>query len=140
MATASYRRLLTIWLSDYGRTNGWLIERCGLPLGMLYDRVSAEMFWDRYRVGQLSDCNAGSEEVYSERFWREFDFASVKFRSIAVGEIAENAIPSLIPFDAEGRVSIRGLYIAARAPNAFDKFILFLCRHLRRKQPDSGDE
>jgi len=128
----NYRRLLEIWNTDYGRAGGWLIEKQGEPIGVLFDAVCSEMFWERYRIRSYGE-NDRNSEVTSEAFWRNFDFAKIKFRSIAVGEIAKNAIPAIDPFDNEGRVSIRGLYVNARDPSFWDRMVLFVYRLMKQR-------
>ena len=122
-----YMRLLKIWRTDYGRSDGWLIEEHGNPIGMLYDPVFLTQFWCSYRIRGIE----GSEEnarIYTEIFWYDFNFSAIKFRSIALGILAEYPIPAANPLDSEGRLAIRGLYIHARHPNLFDEVAMKIHR------------
>ena len=122
-----YRALFTTWLSDYGRSNGWIIERSGHMIGKLVDAEYAEMFWDHYRVEEISR-DPSCPSVLADEFWTEFDFEHIQFRSIATGDLVENAIPARHRPDDDGRVMIRGLYIPVRNPSFLESGILMLLK------------
>lgn len=134
----NYRRLLAVWLSDFGRSEGWIIERAGLPIGKLRDAAFAEMFWDLYHVEECVD-DLTQVSVLADEFWTQFDFKNIKFRSIATDEVIDSAIPKIQPPDELGRVVIRGLYIPVREPSVLERGVLALIRKLAMG-PKKGQE
>ncbi len=122
-----YQALFNAWRSDYGRSNGWAIERSGHMIGKLVDAEYAEMFWDSYRVEESSK-DPSCRSVLADEFWTEFDFKRIRFRSIATGAVVENAMPARYPPDDYGRITIRGLYISVRDPTFLERGVLALLK------------
>jgi hypothetical protein len=122
----TYRHLLRLWRSNYGRKGGWLVEREGVPIAVLTDCRMYEMFWDSYRIEITTDDPQLQQQLLTPEFW--IAETNLTWRSRAFGEVAPHAFSALTPFPEPGRLLMRGLYLYCRSPYWWDNLILWFTR------------
>jgi hypothetical protein len=106
----SLARARYLLASEHGRRDGWYVELDGAPVGELDDARSEDMFWDPYAV----TASPGGAVIHDDSLWNAGRFT---FRSRSAGEVVETALcGGRPPFVRDGRVLLRGLYLAPRGP------------------------
>ncbi|MDM4019445.1 hypothetical protein [Roseiconus lacunae] len=134
-----YTRSLEIWESNYGRDAGWNIERHGVVIATLSDPQPGDMFWDHYRIDIVTDDELLRAAMGTDEFWLNAESAGLVFRNRVFGEVAKNAFPSHPPFDTDGRIQMRALYLDIRPPMPWDWLFLYFCRRTADKTGEPTD-
>jgi hypothetical protein len=127
----SYKRKLAIWSSDYGRSEGWLLEFDGEVIAHLIDPIPGDMFWEDYVIATTSRAKELGMDVESETFWRNFDPKRLRFRSQSVNEYAEHAFPASGRHQNGERISMRGLYVKIATPHWWDQIAIRLYKRFQ---------
>src|SRR5689334_12354565 len=127
MALAAYRRKLRIWETNFGRDAGWYVERHGQRVALLIDPRSVGLFWDSYLLIPTTDDTGLRHGLQADQFWNYWTAEGVVFRSREFGTIARYALPAANPLREEGRIVMRGLYVATDWPKMWDWPVLW-CR------------
>lgn len=123
MKPTDRERRLRTFETDYGRHSGWNVEHQGRRVGLLTDVRREEMFWDSYRLEALT---GEPDEVAvllsaSDR-WLQ---CGCVFRNCEFGTIAPHAFPAGGVFLENGRVLMRGLYLAIDGPSIWERWLLW---------------
>jgi hypothetical protein len=127
-----YGRRLRIWESNYGRNDGWVIERHGAAIAILTEPRPEELFWDSYRMEIVADDRELRARMLTSEFWAEADTECLVWRNRKSGEVAKFAIPAISPFPEPGRLMTRGSYLSIGEPVVWDRMVLCVRRWLRR--------
>ncbi|MEM9252810.1 MAG: hypothetical protein AAGB29_10720 [Planctomycetota bacterium] len=131
MPRFKYREKLAIWESNFGRSDGWILEVDGHPTAVLDDNEYYDMFWDSYRVSLLPESKYTLDEVFTMEFWCK---RSLVYRSKATDITTRQAvISSGEAFPKPGRVVLRGLYISIGMPNVIDQCALAWRRYWTKR-------
>lgn len=128
----TYSRLLRVWETGYGRSDGWIVEQRGQPIALLTDPKYADMFWVSYRIQAITPDPGLATAVVTEDFWSTYDIGGLAWRSRALNETIDNAIWACPALDEMGRIKMRGLYIDTRPPRPWDSVVLFARRWLKK--------
>jgi hypothetical protein len=122
----SYLQRLRIWETNFGRDDGWLVERNGQPIAILTQPRYEEMFWESYRLDVVAKDSDLRQLMETQEFWKTA--TDLTFRSRKFGTVATSAFPSLTPLSEHGRLTMRGLHLFIGNPWPWDKVVLWLRR------------
>jgi hypothetical protein len=108
--------------SNYGRDDGWTVEKDGTPIATLTDARGEEMFWVSYKVEVLVP-NAIESICGFER--------GLVFRNRRFQAIAPYAFPSGSHSDfklIDGRLIMRALYLTPQSESIFTRLYAWKIR------------
>ena len=100
-------RARSLLRSNFGRNDGWYVELDGAVVGELEDPVWVDMFWHSYSLR----CVAAEHRLalQEDELWNRCAFV---FRNRRTKEIPPWAFAGGSPKVRDGRVTMRGLYLA----------------------------
>lgn len=112
-------KLAKIWQSNYGRAEGWDVERHGEVIARLKDPRWPDQFWFNYELVICTQDATLAKRMLTDDFWNQE--ADLRLRSIATGDYVDTWIIAGQPFIEPGRLNFRGLHVAARSPSKSER-------------------
>lgn len=118
-----------VWRSNFGRSDGWIVESPSGPIARLVDPRWDDMFWTDYGLVPVTEDPVVSESVLTREYWEKAEEHGLRYRSVALDEYAEHALPALRGpelKDGEWRLSMRALYVRYREPRLLESLLMRL--------------
>ena len=123
---------LHLFETNYGRSDGWQVERDGRVMALLVEPQFEEMFWDSYRVEVQVDDPEERRRILKEPGW--WLQPGLVFRGRTVGAVASGAFPAGQVFMDSGRILMRGLHFLVEPPDLWERILLWWRKQTRSRR------
>ena len=120
----SYINKLKVWESDYGRQNGWIVEKNSKPVALLTDPEYVDMFWVSYQIELIDQSENLVSQMQTQDFWNEFHSKGFVLRNRTIPSFEKSDMVLVSMHESVGRVSFRSLHIHINSPTIFDGLLL----------------